>query len=89
MKTPAFAEAAVLHHLDNIDAKVFGFLSAEESAGQGRWTDRKWFLETAVYRLTRAGETGYRFTLPSGESAAPAEKKRKTKTTELPLFPKK
>ncbi len=89
VKLPAFAEAALLHHLDNIDAKIFGFLTAEENGNQGRWTDRKWSLETAVYRLPRQGETGYRFNLPGGVAAAPTEKKKRpAKTEELSLFKK-
>jgi len=92
VKLPAFAEAAVLHHLDNIDAKVFAFLAAEEAAGTGRWSDRKWHLETQVYKVPRSGESGYRFNLPGSAPAEPAEKgekKRKTKTVDLSLFPEK
>jgi len=84
-KLPMFAEAAVLHYLDNLDAKVFGFLEAEAQS-TGNWSDRKWFLETQVYKIKRA-ETGYRFTLPGQETPPAKGKKTKTKQ-DLPLFEK-
>jgi len=83
VKPPMFAEAAVLHHIDNIDTKVFGFLEAEASITQGNWSDRKWFLETAAFRLARPGRPGYRFNL------LPEKTGKKDKTdADLPLFTK-
>lgn len=90
VKIPMFAEASVLHYLDNIDAKVFGFLSAEAETTQGRWSGRKWFLETAVYKLERPEPAGYYFALP-GQDESPPEKKKKDKgksEKDMPLFSK-
>jgi 3'-5' exoribonuclease len=83
-KIPMFAEAAVLHYLDNLDAKVFGFLEAE-AEGEAAWSDRKWYLETAAYRLPRE-VSGYRIALPDKKEAS----RTKTGATdaELPLFKK-
>jgi len=84
-KIPMCAEAAVLHYLDNIDARVFGFLEAEVDAKQARWSDRKWALETPVYRV-RENPPGYQFALPAKKSGGKG-KEKKTET-ELPLFHK-
>ncbi|MHA1569048.1 MAG: 3'-5' exoribonuclease YhaM family protein [Alphaproteobacteria bacterium] len=85
-KVPMFAEAAVLHYLDNLDAKVFGFLTAEAETAQGNWSDKRWFLETMVYKVPREGEPGYSFVLPRGKPAKKAQNKKGKK--DLSLFDK-
>ncbi len=84
-KIPMFAEAAVLHYLDNLDAKVFAFLETETKIVAGQWSERVWHLETHIYKPARTQE-GYRFALPG----APAATKKAVKADgdELPLFGK-
>jgi 3'-5' exoribonuclease len=84
VRVPMFAEAMVLHYLDNLDAKVFGYLEAEAETIRGGWSDRKWALETAVYKV-RPDAAGYQFALPLD---APPKKKTKGGEGELPLFKK-
>ncbi|MDP8224190.1 MAG: HD domain-containing protein [Candidatus Lernaella stagnicola] len=84
VRVPQFAEAAVLHYLDNLDARVFQFFQAEVETTQGQWSDRKWALETAVYKIPRA-EYGYQFTLPLGEPA-PKKKEEAATKKDMPLF---
>ena len=86
VRVPMFAEAAVLHYLDNLDAKVFGFLEAEVEAGPGAWSPRKWFLETAVYKA-RPEPTGYRIALP-GDKPTEKPSGKRDKKDDLPLFSK-
>jgi hypothetical protein len=81
-----FAEAAVLHYLDNLDARVFGFLEAEVDAGTAQWSDRKWALETPVYRV-RSAPAGYQFAVP-GKKAGGKAKDKKAGEDDLPLFHK-
>lgn len=86
-KIPMFAEALVLHYIDNLDAKVFGFLEAEAETGQGNWSERKWYLETAAYKVPR--ETpGYSFRVPGAKPAGKTERAKGGETNELPLFKK-
>jgi len=84
VRVPMIAEAAVLHYLDNLDARVFGFLEAEAQTAQGNWSERQWALETTVYKVPRE-TAGYQFNLPLGETA-PGKKKRKKEKADLPLF---
>jgi 3'-5' exoribonuclease len=85
-KIPMFAEAAVLHYLDNLDAKVFGFLEAESETAKGAWSERKWALETAVYKI-RPNPKGYHFALPDKRAAGKA-KAHGPEGEDLPLFRK-
>jgi len=52
-KLPAFAEAAAIHYLDNLDAKVNTFLAAAENDRDpaSAWTEFQRALETRVYKL--------------------------------------
>ena len=85
-KVPMFAEAAVLHYIDTIDAKVFAFLEAEKEA-TGNWSDRQWFLDNImVYKVPRP-ETGYRFNVPDNKPA-PKKEDKQEKGEELSLFDK-
>lgn len=83
-RVPMIAEAAVLHHLDNLDAKVFAFLEAERDNPQGNWSERKWFLDTAVYKIPRA-QGGYFFRLGEAEGKAKKDNLTKVKTKNAPL----
>jgi 3'-5' exoribonuclease len=49
---PAIPEAFALHHLDNLDAKVFAAQKAirEDTHVETNWTDRSWMLETRLYK---------------------------------------
>lgn len=85
-KLPMFAEAAVLHYLDNLDAKVFSFLETEAKVTSGQWSERVWHLETHIRKLDRA-QGGYYFQNP-GEPAPPKNEADKPDDDELPLFGK-
>lgn len=52
-KLPAFAEAAAVHYLDNLDAKVNTFLAAVEADRDpaSAWTEFQRALDTRVYKL--------------------------------------
>jgi len=82
-RVPMIAEAAVLHYLDNLDAKVFAYLEAERENPQGNWSERKWFLDTAVYKVPRE-QGGYYFRLGEDEGQAKKDGGGKTKTKKEP-----
>lgn len=52
-KRPMFAEAELLHHLDNLDAKLFDFEEKLEVVPPGEFTDRIWTLDNRkLYKPT-------------------------------------
>jgi len=59
-KLPATVEAIVIHHLDNIDAKVFSFLEAIQDV-RSDWTDFIRHLDTKVYRGADSQPRPYSF----------------------------
>lgn len=62
---PATVEAAVIHHLDNLDAKVNAYLTtAEKSPTSSDWTDRHFLLGTQVRKTAKADGPLYDFDLP-------------------------
>jgi 3'-5' exoribonuclease len=48
-KTPKFAEALIVHFLDNLDARVAMFRDAVEKNPNVKWTDFHQYLETNIY----------------------------------------
>ncbi|MHC4663780.1 MAG: 3'-5' exoribonuclease YhaM family protein [Planctomycetota bacterium] len=73
--TPCFAEAVLLHHLDNIDAKVSAFfeIMAEEGDTGSDWTERKYMFDNT--RLWKGVHRG----LIRGNGPEEKPKKRKKK----------
>ncbi|MBZ0271232.1 HD domain-containing protein [bacterium] len=61
---PATVEAIVVHHLDNLDSKVFSYFAAVEKAGTAAWSDRQPHLGTYVKRTTSAAPPLYAYRLP-------------------------
>ncbi len=52
-KRPMFAEAELLHHLDNLDAKLFDFEEKLMPVPPGEFTDRIWTLDNRkIYKPT-------------------------------------
>lgn len=51
-KLPAFPEAIAIHHLDNLDAKVYLYLSEIENDrdAESHWTNYNRSLETKIYK---------------------------------------
>ncbi len=48
---PLFPEAEMLHHIDNIDARMYSFEEALNSVERGSFTERLWTLDNrSVYR---------------------------------------
>ncbi len=49
---PAIPEALALHHIDNLDAKVYAATKAirEDTRVDSNWTERSWMLETRLYK---------------------------------------
>lgn len=49
---PAIPEAFALHHVDNLDAKVFAAhrIISEDPNETSRWTERSWMLETRLFK---------------------------------------
>lgn len=48
-KTPKFAEALIVHFLDNLDARIAMFRDAVERNPNVKWTDFHQYLETNIY----------------------------------------
>jgi 3'-5' exoribonuclease len=49
---PMTVESMALHHLDNLDAKLYAFAEAvsAESEGEGNWTAMNRMLKRRLYR---------------------------------------
>lgn len=59
-KLPALPEAIAIHHLDNLDAKVFMFLREidQDRDPESHWTNYSRVLATKVYKLDATGTGG-------------------------------
>ncbi len=69
---PATVEAAIIHHVDNLDSKVAAYLNMTEKApADALWSDRSYALGTAVRRSADAKGRLYAYRLP-GETPAQA-----------------
>jgi len=67
-KVPATVEANIIHHLDNLDAKVNAYLAtAEKSPTDSAWTDKHFLLGTQVRKTVAADGPLYDFFLPDDE----------------------
>ncbi len=77
---PAIPEAIILHHVDNMDAKVWGFMGEVERSSDldGNWTKYSNVYERFIYK----GDTFLGFGGDEGEK----EKKKKRKKLSLSLF---
>jgi 3'-5' exoribonuclease len=65
---PATVEANVIHHLDNMDAKVNTYLgTAEKNRTDSQWTERHFLLGTQVRKTVTAPSPFYDFNLPEEE----------------------
>ena len=47
--TPKFAEAFIVHDIDNLDARMWMFRDTTEQNKDQRWSDKQWFLDTEVF----------------------------------------
>jgi 3'-5' exoribonuclease len=47
--TPKFAEAFIVHDIDNLDARMWMFRDTTEQNQDQRWSDKQWFLDTEVF----------------------------------------
>lgn len=76
---PAIPEAIILHHVDNMDAKVWGFMGEMERSSEleGNWTKYSNVYDRFIYK----GDTFLGF----GDDEAEKEKKRRKKVS-LSLF---
>lgn len=62
---PATVEASILHHLDNLDAKINAFLlTAQKAPEDAQWTDRHYLLGTQVRKTVKSDGPLYDFFLP-------------------------
>jgi 3'-5' exoribonuclease len=64
-KRPKTIEALILHHVDNLDAKVKGFLEIVEGSRDAQWTDLRNLFRRPLH-VPRATHQEYDF-LPPGE----------------------
>ncbi|TET38995.1 MAG: HD domain-containing protein [Planctomycetota bacterium] len=88
VKIPCFAEAVLLHHLDNIDAKVSAFyeIMAEEGDTGDEWTDRKYMFDnTRLWKGVHRGRIDAGSSEPKSSSKRKAGKRAGTKDGELPF----
>lgn len=65
-KRPKTLEALIIHHVDNLDAKVKGFLEIVEGSRDAEWTDLKNLFRRPLH-VPRASHQELEF-LPPGES---------------------
>jgi 3'-5' exoribonuclease len=88
VKTPCFAEAVLLHHLDNIDAKVSAFyeIMAEEGDTGDDWTDRKYMFDNIrLWKGVHRGRLDAPSSGPKSSSKRKADKRTGAKDGELPF----
>ena len=71
---PATAEADIIHHIDNLDAKVNAYLNtAQKSTTPSDWTDKHFLLGTQVRKTVKSEGPLYDYVLPAGEKEDKSE----------------